>query len=163
MLKEKFEELTKKLLKEVQSFYGDRLVSFVVFGSVARKSYRFDSDMDVLIIADDLPKGRMKRVEQFSIVEVKIEHFLKSLQKEGIDTYIFPVFKTPEEADLGSPLFLDMVEDARILFDRDEFFAKVLGKLRQRLKELGAKRVWRGNVWHWVLKPDYKPGEIFEL
>lgn len=163
MLKERFKELQDKLLAEVKSFYGDRLVSFVVFGSVARETYRFDSDIDLLIIAEDLPKGRMKRVAQFLTVEDRIETFLKSLQKEGMNTYISPVFKTPEEAEMGSPLFLDMVEDASILFDRNGFFSKVLERLRNRLKELGAKRVWKGNAWYWVLKPDYKPGEVIEL
>ncbi len=163
MLKERFEELGDKLLAEVKSFYGDRLISFVVFGSVARETYRFDSDMDVLIIAEDIPRGRMKRVAQFSAVEERIESFLESLRKEGINTYISPIIKSPEEAEMGSPLFLDMVDDACILYDKAKFFGKVLERLLQRLKELGAKRVWRGNVWHWVLKPDYKPGDIFEL
>jgi len=163
MLKERFKELEDKLLAEVKSFYGDRLVSFVVFGSVARETYRFDSDIDVLIIAEGLPKGRMKRVAQFLTIEDRIESFLKSLQKEGINTCISTVFKTPEEAEMGSPLFLDMVEDASILFDRDGFFSKRLVRLRNRLRELGSKRVWRGNAWYWVLKPDYKPGEVIEL
>jgi len=163
MLKERFKELEDKLLAEVKSFYGDRLVSFVVFGSVARETYRFDSDIDVLIIAEGLPNGRMKRVAQFLTIEDRIESFLKSLQKEGINTCISTVFKTPEEAEMGSPLFLDMVEDASILFDRDGFFSKRLVRLRNRLRELGSKRVWRGNAWYWVLKPDYKPGEVIEL
>jgi len=163
MLKEKFGELLDRLLKETKSLYGDNLVSFVVFGSVARETYRFNSDVDLLIVAKNLPKGRMKRVGQFEAVEDRLEPFLNSLKKEGVDTYISPVFKTPEEAEYGSPLFLDMVEDSRFLYDKDGFFAGRLERLRGRLKELGAKRVWRGNVWHWVLKPDYKPGEAIEL
>lgn len=163
MLKEKFGELLDRLLKETKSLYGDNLVSFVVFGSVARETYRFNSDVDLLIVAKNLPKGRMKRVGQFEAVEDRLEPFLNSLKKEGIDTYISPVFKTPEEAEYGSPLFLDMVEDSRILYDKDGFFAGRLERMRGRLKELGAKRIWRGNVWHWVLKPDYKPGEVIEL
>ena len=163
MLKEKFKELQDLLLAETKSFYGDRLASFIVFGSVARETYRFDSDIDVLIIAESLPKGRMKRAAQFSAVEDRIEPFLESLKKKGINTYISSVFKTPEEAELGSPLFLDMVEDAQILFDRNGFFSKILERLRKRLRELGSKRVWKGNVWYWVLKPDYKPGEVIEL
>lgn len=163
MLKEKFKELQDKLLEETKSFYGNRLVSFVVFGSVARETYRFNSDIDLLIIAENLPKGRMKRVAEFSAVEDRIEPFLESLKKKGIDTFISSVFKTPQEAELGSPLFLDMVEDARILYDKSEFFSKRLERLRKRLRELGAKRVWKGNIWHWVLKPDYQPGEVIEL
>ena len=80
-----------------------------------------------------------------------------------VHTFISSVFKTPQEAELGSPLFLDMVEDARILYDKSEFFSKRLERLRKRLKELGTKRVWKGNIWHWVLKPDYQPGEVIEL
>jgi predicted nucleotidyltransferase len=163
MLKAKFKELQEKLLEESKSFYGDQLISFVVFGSVARETFRYDSDIDLLIIAKNLPKGRMKRVTQFLAVENRIAPFLESLKKEGIDTYISAIFKTPQEAELGSPLFLDMVEDARILYDKNAFFAKRLERLRKRLKELGAKRVWKGNIWHWVLKPDYRPGEVIEL
>lgn len=162
-LKEIFKELQDKLLAETRSFYGARLVSFVIYGSVARETYRFDSDLDVLIIAERLPRGRMKRVAEFLTVESRLEPFLATLKKEGINTYISPVLKTPEEARIGSPLFLDMVEDARILFDRNGFFSKILDRLRTRLRELGAKRIWRGNIWHWVLKPDYKPGEVIEL
>jgi predicted nucleotidyltransferase len=163
MLRAKFKELQDKLLEESKSFYGDQLVSFVVFGSVARETYRYDSDIDLLIIAENLPKGRMKRVAQFSAVENRIAPFLESLKKEGINTYISAIFKTPQEAELGSPLFLDMVEDARVLYDKNAFFSQRLERLRNRLKELGAKRVWKGNIWHWVLKPDYQPGEVIEL
>jgi len=31
------------------------------------------------------------------------------------------------------------------------------------LARLGAKRIWRENMRYWELKPDYKPGEVFEI
>ncbi|MBM4340279.1 MAG: nucleotidyltransferase domain-containing protein [Deltaproteobacteria bacterium] len=164
MLKEKFKELEARLLSEIKSFYGGRLISVVIFGSVARETQNFDSDLDVLVIAEGLPKGRMKRISEFETVEEKIEPFLESLRKEeGINTYISAIIKSTEEVERGSPLFLDMVEDANILFDRNGFFKEKLDKLRKRLKELGSRRVWKGNAWYWDLKPDYKPGEIFEI
>lgn len=163
MLKEKFRQLEELLVKELLALYQDRLVSVVLFGSVARQTQRYDSDVDVLIIAKDLPEGRMKRVQEFENVEQRLEPFLKELAREGINTYLSPVLKTPEEALSGSPLFLDMVEDARILFDRDRFFEKVLERLKMRLSELHARRIWKGDAWYWDLKPDYKPGETFEL
>ncbi len=163
MLKEKFAELEKNLLAEVQDFYGQRLVSFVVFGSCGRGTYRPDSDFDFLLVIENLPRGRMRRMAEFMEVEKKLDPLLASLAREGIQTYLSPILKTPEEAQAGSPLFLDMVEDGRVLFDRDGFFAGILARLRQRLKELGAQRVWRGDSWYWVLKPDYQPGEEFSL
>jgi len=164
MLKEKFTKLENLLLLEIKNFYGKRLISVVIFGSVGRGAQTYNSDIDILIIAEGLPNGRTQRIREFESVEEKIEPFIKSLrQKEGINTYISAVIKSPDEAEKGSPLFLDMVEDARILLDRDHFFGEILGKLRKRLKELGARRIWKGNAWYWDLKPDYKPGDIIEL
>lgn len=163
MLKEKFKKLEGRLLSEIKSFYGERLISVAIYGSAARGTQRFDSDTDILLIVKDLPKGRMKRIREFDAVEERIEPFLKSLEKDDINTYISVVIKTPEEAERGSPLFLDMVEDAKILFDRNGFFNNVLTKLKIRLKELGSMRVWKGNAWYWVLKPDYKPGDVIEI
>jgi len=163
MLKEKFQELENQLLSGIKSLYGDRLVSVAVFGSVARGTQNFDSDIDVIIIVNNLPGGRMKRIREFEVVEEGITPFLKGLQKEGINTDISAILKTPQEAESGSPLFLDMVEDARILFDQGDFFSKILKRLKNQLNRLGARRIWRGNAWYWVLKPDFKPGEVFEL
>ena len=163
MLKEKFRELEHRVLSEIMAYYGERLISVVLFGSVARETQRFDSDIDLLIIALGLPSGRMKRVKEFSIVEDHLESFIQFLEKDGITTCLSPVFKTPEEAAGLSPLFFDMVEDARILFDKGEYFSEVLEKLKERFKTLGSKRVWIGNAWYWELKPDYKPGEVFKI
>ena len=164
MLKERFKELEERILTEARNFYGDRLVAVAVFGSVGRGTQRFDSDMDVLVIAEGLPTGRMKRIREFDAsVEIKLEQFIKSLKKEGIDTYISAIIKTPEEIKAGSLLFLDMIEDARILYDSGGFFEGVLKELRERLDSLGSRMVWRGNAWYWILKPDYKHGEVFEI
>ena len=61
----------------------------------------------------------------------------------------------------AAPLFLDMVEDARILYDPERLLAAYLDRLRARLRELGSRRIWLGNAWYWELKPDLKPGEVF--
>ena len=74
-----------------------------------------------------------------------------------------PIFKTPAEVTAGSPLFLDMTDDARILYDRDAFLASAFSDFSARLARLGARRIWRDNTWYWDLKPDYKPGEVFEI
>jgi hypothetical protein len=55
-----------------------------------------------------------------------------------------------------------MVDDARVLYDRDGVFAAARAGWRERLARLGARRIWRGNAWLWDLKPD-QPGDVFEL
>ncbi len=52
---------------------------------------------------------------------------------------------------------------AQFLYDRGGFFARVLADLRAALQRLGSRRVTRGNLRYWDLKPDYKPGEVFTV
>lgn len=156
-------QLEADLVQAAHRHYGGRLVSIAVFGSMGRGTPRADSDLDVLIVADGLPRGRMARIQEFDAIEAALEPRLAEGRAAGFHTECSPVFKTPDEVGAGSPLFLDMVEDARILYDRGGFFGAALDRLRHRLAALGAKRVWRGNAWYWDLKPDYRPGEVFDL
>ncbi len=158
-----FEDLVQTVLDRSVKFYGERLISLVVYGSVGRRSMRPDSDIDLLLIVDPLPRGRLRRVEEFAVVEIGMKEQLDKAKKEGIFASLSPVFKTSSEVNLGSPLFLDMIEDARILYDRDNFFLRKLDELRRRLEQLGARRIWKGNAWYWDLKPDYRYGDEFEL
>lgn len=158
-----YEELLANLLEACLDLYGDRMISLVVFGSIGRGTPRPDSDIDVLIVAKDLPKGRMQRVGEFGDVEATLAHALGKAAQKGVRAEISPVFKTPDEVKRGSPLFLDIIHDKRILYDRDSFMQNALALLEARLKELGANRVWIGNAWYWDLKPDYRPGEVFEI
>jgi hypothetical protein len=163
MLIARFEELLEAVTVACQRHYGPRLVSLAVFGSVGRGTPRPDSDLDLLIVADDLPRGRVARVMDFGVVEVGVADVLRRARSVGVTTELSPILKTPSEVGQGSPLFLDMLEDARILVDREDFLAKAFEGLRARLEQLGARRIWRGNAWFWDLKPDYRPGEVFEL
>jgi uncharacterized protein len=162
-LRERYEEILRRLLAGLKRHYGERLISVVVFGSVGRGTQREDSDIDVLIVARALPRGRTARVEEFLPVERELERWLAPPRPDLMPVMLSPVFKSPEEVEAGSPLFLDMVEDARILLDEGDVFAGRLERLRQRLAELGSRRVWRGTTWYWILKPDLEPGEIISL
>ena len=159
----RYEELLKALLVELQATYGPRLVACAVFGSVGRGTPRYGSDIDLLLVVHGLPHGRFNRVEEFLPVEAQLEPALTAGETGHPPITLSPVFKTPEEVEAGSPLFLDMVEDARILYDPDGFLAQYFDRLRARLGQLGARRIWRGNAWYWELKPDFKPGEVFAL
>jgi len=46
-----------------------------------------------------------------------------------------------------------------ILYDKRGFFEEVLNKLRDRLA-VGARKVRLGKKWYWMLKEDYKFGEL---
>jgi hypothetical protein len=103
------------------------------------------------------------RVRDFMAAEDLLAPDRVLARQHGWAVEISPVFKTPEELLAGSPLFFDMVEDAMFLYDRDDFTRRALKALGARLAALGARRIWRGNAWFWDLKPDYRPGELFEI
>jgi len=63
----------------------------------------------------------------------------------------------------GTPVFLDMTHTVRILFDREGFFEGYLETLKNKLTNLGARKVRFGGGYYWILKPDLKPGEEISL
>jgi predicted nucleotidyltransferase len=160
--REIFDDLLDSLAAACHSVYGKRLAALAVFGSVGRGTARPDSDIDLLIVATDLSERRIARVEEFAAVESMLEPRLAQAKRAGVDTRLSPVFRTPAELEVGSPLLLDLVDDARLLVDNG-CLARRLARLKRRLEELGARRIWLGSAWYWDLKPDYRPGEVFEI
>lgn len=157
------EDLLSALLQACRQIYDERLVTVAIFGSYGRGTMRPDSDLDCLIVVEGLADGRMARVREFSAVDKAMAGAIVAARRAGVHTQLSPHFKTPFEATKGSVLFLDMTEDAKLLYDRDGFFAGVLRRMQDRLDALGSRRIWRGTRWYWDLKPDYRPGMIFEL
>jgi len=160
---ERLEVFTPKLLEGCRRLYAERLVTLAIFGSWAREAATPCSDLDLLIVAEDLPRGRGRRLREFETVE---EETLPVRFVWGGDypaVSLSPVIKTPEEVLVGSPLFLDMTDWCRLLWDRDGFFAEYLAGLRERMKKLGARRRWAKGGYYWEYKPDLQPGENIEL
>ena len=160
---EPYRTVLSKLLEALRRRLGDRLVSVVLYGSVARGEAGRDSDVDLLVVAEGLPRSRFRRQDLFMEVEEELEPLLERLAGEGYHVDFSPILKTPEEARRVTPLYLDMVEDAVVLYDRGGFFEGVLQRLRRRLAELGAERVRLGRLWYWRLKREYKFGEVIEI
>ncbi len=160
---EPYRSLIRTLLEDLLRVFQDKLISLVVYGSVARGDYRRDSDIDLLVIIDGLPRSRFKRIDLFIKAEKRLDNMLDKLLDDGYAISISPIIKTPEEARKITPLYLDMVEDAVIIYDKDDFFENVLKRLEEKLKILGAKRVRIGKKWYWRLKRDYKFGEVINI
>jgi len=154
----------KELVRELRAQFGDNLVSVVLFGSFARGDFDQRSDIDLLIVFEDLPPSFFERHRLFYTVERKVEAGFNPLRERGYLCQFMPVLKTRQQASYHSPLYLDMVEDGKILYDKDGFINGVFDEIRRRLSELGAQRKYlEGGGWYWDLKPDYQYGEIIEI
>ena len=151
------------VLRELRRVYGTRLRAVALFGSVARRTARPDSDLDLFVVVDGLPRGRRARLDTFDPVEHALCGDIQALTEAGVDVELSPVLRTPDDLKRASPLMLDLTEDAVILEDDAACLARALDDLRTRLKRLGARRIWMGTRWYWDLKPDYRRGEIIRL
>ena len=163
MYRETFERIVAALPQACAAAYGERLVSLALFGSVARDSMRPDSDIDLLIVADGLPDERRARLLEFEAVDHVLDPLLREARTCGVHTTLSPVFKTPQELEAGSLLYLDLIDEARILVDRQGQLADFLVRFAQRLQALGARRVRKGGGYYWELKPDFRWGDRIEL
>ena len=162
-IKEPYRTVLTKLVESLLKKFGDDLISVVLYGSVARGEARPDSDIDLIIVIKNLPKSKFKRQDLFIEIENELEPLINELQERGYYIDFSPILKTLEEAQKITPLYLDLIYDAVILFDRDNFFQTILSRLKAKLQELGAERIRFGKKWYWVLKKDYKFGEVIKI
>ncbi|MGA2467886.1 MAG: hypothetical protein ABSH06_26505 [Thermodesulfobacteriota bacterium] len=78
--------------------------------------------------------------------------------------YFSYLILSKEEALENKYVFLDMIEESIILFDRDSFFKNRIEEMKRRLEILGSRRIFlKDGTWYWNLKPDPSIGEVFEL
>ena len=158
-----YEKIIDKLQEEVLLKYPD-LVSLILFGSVARNNHRPDSDIDILLISENLPNGRGKRIDFFSkTIEKNLEKMISQICTTPILTEINPILKTPHEVLQGGYIYLDMVEESKLLIDKENFFKCFLERLKLKMDTWGSKKVQFNNSYYWILKPDLKPGEVLYL
>lgn len=150
------------LSTRLEQAFGSRLVSLVLYGSVARGQARADSDIDVLAVIHGLPPSLFERQR---LVAPAVEPAEATLKRSVPDGWISLVTKTPDEVRRGGPLFYDMTVpgEAEVLFDRDGFMAGWLDELRGKMTALGSRRLWDRGHPYWDLKPDWKPGDVIDL
>lgn len=154
-----FRELLREKLK-------DSLLSLVLYGSVARRKAKKESDIDLLIVQKSAPNVYYKRLKPFIETEMELRksEVYEIARKRGLMPCLSCVILSQEEARKNRHLFLDMIEDSIILFDETGFFKNMIEELKHRLNSLGAKKVFlRDDSWYWDLKPDLVAGEVFEL
>lgn len=138
---------------------GRHLVSLVLFGSVARRQARDTSDIDLVVVVDELPRRLADRRRPL------LESWERVRAPRGLPRVEWNlVIKSPEEARIHSPLYLDIVEDGILILDRGDLFASVLAEMRERMHVLGSRRVHLDDgTWYWDLKPNFRFGEVVEI
>jgi len=90
------------------------IVAAVIAGSVARGDYHDGSDIDVVIVSDQLPSHPLKRAELLWSVD------LTRVEPKGFTRAEFV-----ERLRRGDPLICETVEQGYVLLDPEGFIAKL--------------------------------------
>lgn len=152
----KFKDILLRRIPEVRSI--------LLFGSIARGDARGSTDVDIMVVSDSFTEGASKAADSIieAFRELKSGAEYKEFSSSGNILNLDPIGYSPSDLLSSPPLLLDVVEDGVVLFD-DGLMEGVLGRVKERMKRLGSKRVRTKRGWYWDLKPDYKFGEVIEI
>jgi predicted nucleotidyltransferase len=139
----------------------------VLYGSLARGTFQPTSDVDLLIVLGRSAPSLGRRIDQLLhaiLDDPGIELAVDGLRRQGLPWRVEPVILTETELATHPPLLLDLTEDAILLEDGDGVFAREIARVRARLTQLGARRVWlAGDRWYWILTPEIRPGDVITI
>ncbi len=164
-MQKEYVKLIEEYCSSIKNHFCDRLISICLFGSVARGEAKPDSDIDILIVADALPKDIGMRMQETNYIhdQLKKGEAYISLRKLNISGLISDIFFAPDEIKRHPPILLDIIDDGIILYDKNSFFSNELKLLKQRLDVQKAQKIKTEKGHFWILKPDVRSGEILEL
>lgn len=145
--------------------FSQRLVGVLVFGSLARGNWNRNSDIDLLVVIEGWDKPLWERTREL----VKLRRRMREtreyqrLMERNLPTAIqhYPLSKA--EALEPHRIYIDACMEGIILYEREGFLTKVLEEFREKLSNLGARRITTASgKTYWQLK-EVKAGEVFGL
>ena len=148
----------------VREVFEDSLVSLALFGSVARGDYKLESDIDIFITIEDIPKSRSERSHLI------LNNLIPLYKERGERIYpdvvlpeLHSVLRDKAQVLEGGFLYLDLVSEAKILVDKDSFFENHLKRFGKKMKEWGSQKYIEQDGYYWIVKPGLQDGEILDL
>jgi hypothetical protein len=145
------QEYITQLFSKIEDFYGDTLVSLVVYGSYAREENKFDSDIDLFIVIKT-DKTRGERIREFvKEIESPLINLSLKLYDDNISPEISSLILTEKESLCFNPLYLDMVTKRIIIFDRYNFMENLLMKYKNLMNECKTRKEKCGSFEYFVL------------
>ena len=134
--------LLKKELRDYISGFvdgitrNDKVWGIMLFGSVARGVYRKESDTDILIAV----RGKaMDVIEEVEEAIDRVEGLRTPLIQSGFYLRIRPLVVAENDLKMFRPIYLSIVEDGVILFERQE-------TLTDFTRDVGRSVEWRKEI-----------------
>jgi len=135
------ESTENTIIEEMRRHFGDKLVSVVLFGSQARGTADEHSDIDLVVIAEGVPKDWRQQDE--IITELRMSPGLISLP-------VSIILKSPDvvtaSLDTVQPLLFGILKGYRVLYDPTSFFETQAEIYRKRMREWDVREI-DDHVW----------------
>jgi hypothetical protein len=144
----------------------DGLVSVCLYGSVARGTATLESDIDLLIVVSEGKSSYFEMLQPVLRAQAGLRETegFRRLRCNNASVYLSCLVFSEVEASQNRNIYLDILDEGIILYDPHDFLKQRLGQFKQRLHELGSRRItMEDGRWYWDLKPDLVPGTAFEL
>ncbi|RLE63601.1 MAG: hypothetical protein DRJ38_07085 [Thermoprotei archaeon] len=145
-------EISKYIKKIVSE--NSFIAGIVLFGSIAREEKHEKSDIDLLILWDNLYVDPDERYVY--IYKVVSKYFPPSTSLTILDMKYDDFLKVEK----ATPLFLNIVYDGIVLFDKYGKLKNFILKVKKELEKMGVKREKIGKYYYWKLP---KAGSKVEL
>ncbi|MCX8184003.1 MAG: nucleotidyltransferase domain-containing protein, partial [Crenarchaeota archaeon] len=137
---------------------GSKLESIVLFGSLSVGRAKPESDIDLLVVARDMP---IKYSERTSIIREAMscklmdDIIIQAWREKGLYTELDTLLIDVEEASVTHPFYLDLTRDCVIIYDKNGLMTRKIAEVREKLEKIGAKRFEEPDgSWYWVLAPE---------
>ncbi|MFQ5884676.1 MAG: nucleotidyltransferase domain-containing protein [Thermoplasmata archaeon] len=147
-----FRGYIRRFCEELLERYGKDLIGLLVFGSVARGDWDRDSDIDLLIVLREFGKSRSGVLSDMNDLRRELRESQEYKECVSVGQYpileIYPV----ESGDAGRfrRMYLDALTEGIVVLEREGFLSELIKRFKERLKEIGARRIeipTKGHYW----------------
>lgn len=135
-----FYPILERAVGEVLRIYSGTVLAVALFGSAARGEAGPESDLDLLVVLDHhfdslLDDARTRARVARSSTELRLDEWERSRHFHQVQV----VVAERSDLDRPGPLFLDLPEEARILWDPAGILRRSLRGFASRLRSAGAR------------------------
>ena len=129
----RFLALRKEVRDYINAFVSEaaldrKVLGVLLFGSVARNNFRSDSDIDLLVVVE----GKiMDRFDEINGIIGGVEGFRKPIIASGLYLRIRPLMLSKDELQSFRPIYLNILEEGIVLFERNDTLFNFLNDIRK--------------------------------
>ncbi len=133
-------DITIKLKKK----FKEDLISIILSGSYGRQKATEDSDIDLMVIANNLPSNPINRDDMVS--DIRLDTLIRF--RISVDFLLFTPRDVEDNLGHYSPVFSTLILGLDLIYDKDDFFKKKYINLLKKLEKTNIKYGESGRIWN---------------